>query len=337
MADPFRFGILGTGNIARQFAEGVARSRRCAITAVGSRTLAGADDFARQHEIAGAHGTYDALLADDSVDAIYVSLPNSLHCEWTVRALEAGKHVLCEKPFAVNQAQAATMFEAADRAGRVLIEAFMYRVHPLTLAYIDELRKGAIGELKLVRCSFNYCTTNIDGNVRFSTDLAGGALMDIGTYCTSLALLVADGAAPAHITAAAHIHDTGIDDIAAGTLTYDSGLIASFTCGMRAHADNTAHLCGTEGFIEIPVPWKPPEQNAEYRLRTMTAPKIDGKPAGPTEQTRTCDAPVPLYGMEADAFADTVIDGVEPFMPREHTMVNQRVLDTMRKQIGLPF
>jgi predicted dehydrogenase len=245
--------------------------------------------------------------------------------------------VLCEKPFAVNHAEAESMFDAADRAGRTVIEAFMYRVHPATRRIVEELRRGAIGRLRLVRCSFNYCTNVIERNVRFSTDLAGGSLMDIGTYCTSLALLVADGAEPTHVHAVGHVHESGVDDMAAGTITFDGGLIASFACGMRAHADNTAYLCGEEGFIEIPYPWKPAERGAEYRVRTMPAPRTDGVSAGPTERTEICDAPAPLYGMEADAFAEAVLDGAEPFMPRHQTLSNQRILDRMRRQIGLRF
>ena len=146
-----RWGILGTGNIANQFAAGVAASRRGRVVAVGSRATASADAFARPREIAAAHGSYDELLRDSSVDAVYNSLPNSLHHEWTIKALRAGKHVLCEKPFAMDHPQSVEMFDAARQAKRVLVEAFMYRSHPLTKAVIDTVRSGAIGEVRLVK------------------------------------------------------------------------------------------------------------------------------------------------------------------------------------------
>lgn len=332
-----RWGIMGTGNIAAQFAAGVASSKRSVIAAVGSRAPHTAQAFGKRFAIQRCHGNYEALLADDQVDAIYLSLPNALHCQWTIRALESGKHVLCEKPLASNLAQAVLMFDAADRMGRVLVEAFMYRAHPLTQAYMKEIRQGAIGELRLLRCSFNYCTRRVEGNVRFSPDLHGGSLMDIGTYCTSLAILAADGAMPTTVRAAGHKHDTGVDDQAAGVLMFDSGMIASFTCGMTAHSNNAAYFCGTDGLIEVPWPWKPPEPVSQYSLRTMTAPRQDQAPTSPTQVTREVSIEVPLYGHEADAFADVVFDGAQPFMPREHSLTNQRLLDELRKQVGLGF
>lgn len=332
-----RFGIMGTGNIAGQFATGVQSATKSIIAAVGSRKQQTADAFGQRFNIDRCHGSYQALLDDDRVDAIYLSLPNAMHCEWTIRALEKGKHVLCEKPFASNRAQAVMMFDAADRAGRVLIEAFMYRAHPLTRAYLDEIRSGAIGELRLLRCSFNYCTKRIDGNVRFDSQLHGGSLMDIGTYCTSLAILAADGAEPIKVCGLGHVHETQVDDMAAASLMFESGLIASFTSGMSAHSDNTAYFCGTEGYLEVPWPWKPPHPTSEYGVRTMTPPKQDQTHAGPTRQTREVTCDIPLYGLEADAFAEAVLDNAEPFMPRQHTLVNQRVLDQLRKQVGLRF
>ena len=338
MSDKLRFGIIGTGNIANQFAAGVRGSKRCAISAVGSRSGPSAKAFADKHAIANAraHGSYESLLADDAVDAVYNSLPNALHCEWTIRALEAGKHVLCEKPFAVNLDEATQMFDAAERHGRLLVEAFMYRSHPLTRAVHHAVRSGEIGTLRLIKASFNYFTRRVDGNVRFSTDLAGGALMDIGCYCTSFAMLMA-GAEPAAVHAVADLHTTGVDEMTVGTMRFPGGVLASFTCGMSAHADNTAYLCGSEGFIEVPIPWKPPEKDAEYTIRTMPAPKLDGEKRNPTHETRRVSADVPLYGLEADHFADAVRDGAAPAVTKAETLANQRVLDQMRRQIGLLF
>ena len=172
MAEQLRWGILGTGNIARQFADGVLRTaRRSRIVAVGSRTSEAAEIFARAREITASHASYDALMADPNVDAIYNSLPNSLHHEWTIKALRAGKHVLCEKPFALTRSQSVEMFDAARKANKVLVEAFMYRSHPLTHAVIDAVRAGEIGDVRMIRTSFCYKTSRVDGNVRFQPEI----------------------------------------------------------------------------------------------------------------------------------------------------------------------
>jgi xylose dehydrogenase (NAD/NADP) len=336
MSQTFRFGIIGTGNIANQFAAGVAESSRCTIAAVGSRSADSANRFAGKHEIAHAHASYDALLADESVDAVYNSLPNSMHHEWTIKALKAGKHALCEKPFATNLAQAEQMFDAADQAGRLLVEAFMYRSHPLTTAALETVRRGEIGRLRLIKASFNYFTAKVDGNVRFDAGLAGGALMDIGCYCTSFATLFA-GAAPTAVHAVANLHETGVDEMAVGTLAFPGNILASFTCGMAAHADNTAYLCGSEGFVEIPIPWKPPAADAVYTVRTMPAPKLDGIKRDPTHDTRTVSAGGSLYGLEADDFAAAALGEQPPAVSKQDTLTNQRILDDLRQQIGLAF
>ncbi|MFW6032568.1 MAG: Gfo/Idh/MocA family protein, partial [Phycisphaeraceae bacterium] len=243
MTTRLHWGILGTGNIANQFAEGATHARRSKIVAVGSRTQRNASDFAERFEIAHAHGSYEALLADDGVEAVYISLPNSLHHEWTLKALAAGKHVLCEKPFASNEQQAREMFAAAERADRRLVEAFMYRSHPLTRAVIEKVRQGAIGNLKLVRTSFCYRTRHIEDNIRFDPALDGGALMDVGCYCLDFSCLLA-GEAPESAEASAHIHPTGVDDYVAGSMKFPSGVLASFCCGMSVQTNNAAIISG---------------------------------------------------------------------------------------------
>jgi predicted dehydrogenase len=334
MADLLRFGILGTGNIARQFVEGMASSRRGVVAAVGSRQSAAADAFARERRLPRAHSSYEALLADPDVDVIYVSLPNSMHHEWTLRALAAGKHVLCEKPLAANARQAEEMFDAAGRAGRVLVEAFMYRSHPLTLAAHDAVRAGEIGTLKLIRTSFCYRTTRVRENIRFDPALAGGALMDVGCYCLNFARYFA-GAEPVAAHAVGHLHDTGVDDQVAGVLRFPGGVLASFTCGMTVQADNTAYVCGSEGYIEVPVPWKPLEK-AAYSVVRGTPPKMDGPvktPVAVPRETRQVTAPASLYALEADDFAAAVLDGAPTRIDRADTVGNMRVLDEVRRQV----
>ena len=340
MSERLRWGVLGTGNIARQFADGVIKTaRRSTITSVGSRSLESASGFAQRREISTVHGSYDALLADPNVDAIYNSLPNSLHHEWTIKTLRAGKHVLCEKPFALTHTEAEEMFDEARKAKRVLVEAFMYRSHPLTHAMIDAVRGGEIGELKLIRTSFCYKTSRIDGNVRFERELGGGGLMDVGCYCISFSRMLA-GEEPMEIRASAHMHERGVDDLVVATMKFPAGVVASFTCGMSVHADNTAYVCGTDGYIEIPIPWKPPTNSAVYTIAKSTPPKMDiaaGAPPRPPKETRTVDAGKELYALEADDFAAAVLDGKPPALTEADTLGNMAVLDEMRRQIGLTF
>jgi predicted dehydrogenase len=326
MSDRFAWGILGTGHIAGVFAEGVIGSDRGTLAAVGSRLEKTAKDFAAKYHIPKSHGTYEALLADPDVQAIYNSLPNALHHEWTIKALHAGKHVLCEKPLATNLAQAQEMFAEARRAKRVLVEAFMYRSHPMTRAIQKVVAEGGIGKLRLIRSSFIYATSNIAGNVRFSQPLAGGSLMDIGCYCISYSRLFA-GAEPIAMQAHGHIHQTQVDDYAAGVMAFPGDIFAHFACGMTVCADNSAWLMGTDGYIEIPVPWKPPVKDAEFTI-------VDGK--GNRFPTRL-SAGKHLYALEADDFTATVLDKAPPAFSKQDSLGNQHCLDVLRQQIGVKF
>ena len=334
MVERLRWGILGTGNIARQFADGLRSSRRCAIEAVGSRGSSTASEFADKYRLPRAYGSYDDLLADRDVDAVYNSLPNNHHHAWTIKALRAGKHVLCEKPFAMNRRESVEMFEVARQTKRVLVEAFMYRSHPLTKAVVDTVRSGAIGAVRLIRTSFCYRTTKIAGNIRFAPELGGGALMDVGCYCINFSRLIA-GAEPTTSYATARKHSSGVDDVVVATMHFPDGVLASFTAGMGVQADNTAYVCGTEGYIEVPVPWKPPVTGAVYTIARGTPPRQDNpKPMTvPPCETRTVDANMELYGLEADDFAATVLDGKPPVISEADTLGNMAVLDEMRRYI----
>ena len=342
MSGPLRFGILGTGNIAGQFAAGVAGAQRSTVVAVGSRRQSTAAAFAAEHGLAAAHGSYEALLGNDEVEAVYVSLPNSLHHAWTLAALAAGKHVLCEKPFAASAAEAEAMFAAAAAAGRVLVEAFMYRSHPLTAAVLGQVRGGAIGELRLVRTSFCFRVRHAAGNVRFNAELAGGALMDIGCYCIDFSRLVA-GAEPTQVHAVGRIHDTGVDDQTAALLRFPGGVVAEFVCGLLLQMDNAALISGDEGYIRVPIPWKPPVEQAAFTVCRAAPPRMDqgtpapARPDQPTTQTFYVDADRPLYALEADEFAATVREGAAPAVSRQDTLANMRILDDMRRQVGLAF
>lgn len=337
-----RWGILGTGNIARQFAQAMGHSRRGELTAVGSRSSSVAQAFAAANKVPQSHGSYEAVLGDAGIDAVYISLPNSLHHEWAIKALRGGKHVLCEKPIAATREQAAEMFDVARRSGQVLVEAFMYRSHPLTAAWLEAIREGMIGQALLVRSSFCFCTRQRQGNIRFSRELAGGALMDVGCYCISLSRLVA-GAEPVATTVSAGLSETGIDEVTAGTLRFADGMVASFTCGMTVHADNSASICGTRGYIEVPIPWKPPIREAAFVLSTSVPPVIDTGaklesvplPGSNPKRVMSVDSPGPLLALEADNLADVVLDGAAPSVSEADSLGNMAVLDEMRRQAGL--
>jgi len=335
MSNRLRWGILGTGNIARQFCAGVLSAQRSTLVAVGSRSGASAANFAKLHRIPSAYDSYEKLLTDPGVDAVYNSLPNSLHHRWTIAALEAGKHVLCEKPFAVDAHQAQEMFDVARRCGRLVVEAFMYRSHPLTRAVKKAVYEGAIGELKMIRSSFCYRTTKVTGNVRFDAGLAGGSLMDVGCYCINFSRLFA-GCEPVQVGGSGHFHESGVDDRVVGTMEFPNGVLAGFACGMSSQADNTATLSGTEGFIEIPIPWKPPANDSIFIIARGTPPKMDGPMKSPgTSPRETIRVPVQgdLYGIEADAFAAGVLDGAAPFITSADTLGNMRVLDQLQAEI----
>jgi D-xylose 1-dehydrogenase (NADP+, D-xylono-1,5-lactone-forming) len=337
MSQTLRWGILGTGNIARQFCADVRASRRGRLAAVGSRAAETARQFAAAHGIPAAMDSYAQLVARDDIDAVYVSLPNSMHHQWTLAALRAGKHVLCEKPLAPTVAEVEEMFDVARQTGRLLVEAFMYRSHPQTHAVIEAVRKGMIGELRQIRTSFCYRTANVENNIRFNADLKGGALMDIGCYCVNFSRLFA-GEEPARISAYGRFHSSGVDEIVSGVLQFPGGVLATFTCGMSLQADNMASLCGSEGYIEIPVPWKPPVENATWRLAYSAPPRMDravGLPAGVIPPPRTCtvSASGGLYALEADDFAASVLDGAPPRITREDSVGTMRTLVALRAAI----
>ncbi|MDW8364718.1 MAG: Gfo/Idh/MocA family oxidoreductase, partial [Abditibacteriales bacterium] len=194
MNDKLNWGILGTGRIAQTFAKAVINSNTGKLVAVGSRTQEAAERFGEEFQVPRRYGSYEELLRDDVVQAVYISLPNHLHAEWTIKCAQAGKHVLCEKPLTVNFAQAMTVIEAARYHGVFLMEAFMYRCHPQTARLVELIKEGVIGEVRLIQVSFAYNLGPKYENIRLSNPCAGGGIMDVGCYTTSMARLIAGAA-----------------------------------------------------------------------------------------------------------------------------------------------
>ena len=246
---PLRLGILGCANIAKQFARDVAPSRAVRVVAVASRNADTAAAFTKAQGIARHHGSYEALLADTEVDAVYVPLPNSLHAEWAIKAAQAGKHVLCEKPLALDHAQAASMFAAAERHGVMLLEAYPYYFQPQTGAMLALLHSGAIGTVRSVQSCFGFMLANPAGNIRMKPELGGGALLDAGSYALSV-IRLAMGCAPQRVSADASWSDSGVDLSLMATLYYADGRRAQLSCDMGAANHRRATIVGTAGTIE---------------------------------------------------------------------------------------
>ncbi|MEY4750193.1 MAG: hypothetical protein RIQ60_2407 [Pseudomonadota bacterium] len=244
-----RIGVLGCANIARQFVRDVAGHAELSVVAAASRRADSAASFAADLGIARHHGSYEALLDDAGIDAIYLPLPNSLHAEWAVRALAAGKHVLCEKPLALTVDEAQAMFAAARRHGRVLLEAFPYQFQPQTHDMLALLNAGAVGTVRSVQASFGFTLAKPQGNIRMAPELGGGALLDAGSYPLSLIQLVMR-TAPLRVMAHASWADTGVDISLAATLLYADGRRAQLSCAMDAANHRRATIVGSQGTIE---------------------------------------------------------------------------------------
>ena len=226
--EPLRIGVLGSANIARHFAAAVQESTTVDIVAVASRDQATAEAFAQRNAIPRAFGSYAALLADPAIEAIYNPLPNTLHAEWSIRALEAGKHVLCEKPIAVTTEEARAMFAAARRTGRHLVEAFPYRAQPQTQALGQAVRSGEIGRPRIIQAGFGFPVANPD-NIRLKPELGGGALLDAGSYPVSLIRYLA-GELPTRVSASATWTASGVDGTLIANLVFPDGLLAQASC-----------------------------------------------------------------------------------------------------------
>jgi predicted dehydrogenase len=250
--EPVKWGILSTANINRKVIPGAHASPKVELAAVASREQGKADAYAAEWRIPRAHGSYDALLDDPEVEAVYISLPNTLHVEWSIKALEAGKHVLCEKPIDRSPAAVERAFDASERTGRLLSEAFMYRHNPQTKKLKELVEGGAIGELRLVRSAFSYSLYD-ESNIRLRTDVDGGALMDVGCYCVSGSRLLAGEPVEAH--AVRRVGPTGTDWVTAGVLRFPNDVLATFDCGTALPFRDELEAIGSEGSLFVDDPW----------------------------------------------------------------------------------
>jgi predicted dehydrogenase len=260
-----RCGILGTGWMLGKYADTFELIDDAILVAVASRDAERARTAASQRNIPRAHPSYESLINDPEVDIVINALHNGLHCEWTVRALQAGKHVLCEKPLAISSAEIEKMFAAAHANRRWLLEGFMYRFHPQMAEAKRRIDAGEIGSLLYIR-SHRAAQGRGRENPRYWRDAGGGALMDIGCYCVNFSRFFAD-AEPQRVAAHAHFDkQTEVDLTLTGSLYFDAGVTAQFVCSMEAEPSYAAEIIGTEGRLLIPHPWSPPTWPAELHL-----------------------------------------------------------------------
>jgi xylose dehydrogenase (NAD/NADP) len=246
------WGVISTAAINGQLLEGARQAAGLTVVAVASRDRDRAVRYAHDHGIERAYGSYDALLADDDIEAVYISLPNSMHIGWTTRALRAGKHVLCEKPLGRRVPEVVAVFDEAARQERLLMEAFMYRHNPLTLRVQELVAQGAIGRLRLIRAAFSYLA--LDGeDVRFSAGLDGGSLMDVGCYCVSAARMLAGE--PERVAGEQTLGGDGVDIAFAGTLRFAHDVISHFDAGLVLASRDQLEVVGEDGSLLLDDPW----------------------------------------------------------------------------------
>jgi predicted dehydrogenase len=323
MAGVLRWGILSTADIAtRKVIPGMRKAGRTEVLAIASRDADRVRLAADRLGIPRAHGSYQALLEDPDVDAVYIPLPNHLHAEWTIAALRAGKHVLCEKPLAMTADDAQRMVEVAHATDRHLMEAFMYRHHPTWLAVLDFVAAGRIGTLTAVQSWFSYFNDD-PANIRNIREYGGGALFDIGCYSVNLSRMLFGGE-PLRVAASLRRDpSTGVDVLTSAILDFGGG-IASFTCSTRTETDQRVDIYGTTGRISIEIPFNiPPDRPTRVFLTAGGDPPV--APAREVVEFPTADP----YAVEFERFATAVLDGGPTPVPPEDAVANLRVIESI--------
>jgi predicted dehydrogenase/aryl-alcohol dehydrogenase-like predicted oxidoreductase len=335
-----RWGIIGPGGIAKAFAGGVAHSKTGELVAIATRNPNKpglATDFPGARILDG----YKAILADPGVDAVYIATPHTFHAEWAIKAAEAGKHALVEKPIGLTAFEADAMFHAARKAKTFMGEAFMYRLHPQTLKLVELIKAGAIGEVRMIKSSFGFAMPKFMAEHRlYANDLAGGGILDVGGYPVSMARLVAGAAAgkpfldPVKVAGAAHLGAEGTDEWASAVLSFPNGIIAEVSCSVSVAQDNVLRILGTTGRIEVKDFWFAGGRQGGKGVITVIP--REGSPS-----TVEVDEPGWLYAFEADAAAEAIRAGRQEFawpgMSWADSLGNLRVQDKWRAEAGLEY
>jgi predicted dehydrogenase len=332
-----RWGIIGTGAIAHKFARGVLRSETGELVAAASRNQAKAREFAHLYQIPQAHGSYESLLADPNVDVVYIATPHPQHREWAIRAAQAKKHILCEKPIGVHYDEAVEMLQAAWENNVFFMEAYMYRCHPQITRTLELLRAGAIGEVRSITARFSFnAKYDLEGRL-FNRTLGGGGILDVGGYCTSMARLIAGAAKgavvePERVFAVGHVGpESGVDEYTSALLLFPGDIVANLSCGLRLHQVNELRIYATEGSLILPSPWTPNVDGGESQILLL---KDEQAPEMITVESH------PLYALEADLVAYHIAQGHReaawPAMTWADTLGNIRVQDKWRRAMDSP-
>jgi xylose dehydrogenase (NAD/NADP) len=308
-----RWGIISTANINRRLIPAIRASERGELAAVASRDADRASSYAKRWEIPHAFGSYSSMLESDFIDAVYISLPNHLHAEWTVKSLDAGKHVLCEKPFALTLDEVDQMIAASKSTGLVLTEAFMYRHHPQTKLIGEWVNQGRLGEISLVRGIFNFSLHSRE-NIRLNPDMGGGSLWDVGVYPISMAQFII-GEPPKRAFSGQWTGDTGVDETFVGQLFYSQNRLAQVSSSFRTPFYTLVEILGTEGTLTIHRPFI--QMDAEHQ---------------PVFQPATGKAqilPVPekeLYLSQIEDMNAAILDGKAPYISLDESRNHVRTV-----------
>ena len=336
MSRTLSWGVIGTGRIAGIFANGVKQSQAGTLVAVGSRSQAAADTFGETWRIPHRYSRYEDVLADQSVQAVYLALPHPFHAEWAIKAAEAGKHVLCEKPIALNHAEAMAIVEAAQRHGMFLMEAYMYRCHPQTAELLKLIRSGVIGKVRVIQATFSFQTDAPPSSRLLNNALGGGGILDVGGYCTSMARLIAGAATgqavaePVQLAAVGHVGEmTHVDEYTIASLLFPGDIVAQLFTGVQVNGENVVRIFGSEGSILLPSPWLP---RTGDDLSILVK-----KDQEPTIQRIAVDNTRDQYALEADTVAAYIDERQAPAMTWNDTLGNMKTLDRWRAALGVVY
>lgn len=307
MADKIRWGLLSTAHINDALIDPIRASARSELVAVASRNRERAEAYAREKRIPVAYDSYEALLADPRVDVVYVSLPNTMHADWTIKAAEAGKHVLCEKPLVTTMADMERVEATVRDTGVTVCEAFMYLHHPQTRQALEMVQAGRIGNLRLIQSWFHfYLPPQNASNIRLNPELAGGSMWDVGVYPNSLSIVTAQAGAPVEVWASQIVGETNVDVVMRAQMRFRNDVVAQISSGLRTPFREAAHIVGDKGEIFIPSPWKPGLEGQDSRLVVTD---ISG-----FQETINVPAVDP-YLCEVQAMEACILDGAKPIVP----------------------
>jgi predicted dehydrogenase len=312
-----RWGTLSTANIGRAAVNpAIQASRNGELLAVASRNPAGAEAFGEEWGIPTRYGSYAALLDDERIEAVYNPLPNSLHREWTLKAAEAGKHILCEKPLGLGEAECREMAAAAKANGVKLLEAFMYRFHPRTERVLEMVRGGLVGDVRMIRSAFTFRLTR-PHNIRLDPDLGGGALMDVGCYCVNVSRTMA-GEEPTEVQARAVWTDSGVDGQLAGMLRFENDVLAVFDCALTMERAEFYEVAGTDGVLRVPSAYLPGAGDASILEHRARGEVVEHRVEGADE-----------YRLMVEHFADCILGDRPLRYSAEEAALNMRVIEAL--------